>query len=120
MKTKLDHQSGIGILSFLLSLASLPLWNNFSPYIADSIIEYESDVAFNCETISVRTTTHCSITRTPEEIVAFDPNLEIMYLGSLIQGKGYVKKCLMSPWAFPKDPAICLAMSLPRNSLTNR
>ena len=114
MKTKPVHQSGIGMLIFLLIalifvtmgcseeeqvsprvetneyLTSLPLWNDFSPYKADSIIEYEPNVAFDCETKSVRTTTPCSITRTPEDIVTFDPNSEIMYLGSLIQGKGYI------------------------------
>ena len=72
-------------------LASLPLWNDFSPFKADSIIEYEPNVAFDCETKSVRTTTPCSITRTPEDIITFDPNSEIMYLGSLIQGKGYIQ-----------------------------
>ena len=72
-------------------LASLPLWNDFSPFKADSIVEYEPNVAFDCETKSVRTTTPCSITRTPEDIITFDPNSEIMYLGSLIQGKGYIQ-----------------------------
>ena len=115
MKTKLVHQSGIGMLLFLLIalifvtmgcseeekvsprvetndyLASLPLWNDFSPFKADSIIEYEPNVAFDCETKSVRTTTPCSITRTPEDIITFDPNSEIMYLGSLIQGKGFIQ-----------------------------
>src|SRR6056297_1442873 len=116
MKTKLVHQSGIGMLFLLLValifvtigcseeeekvsprvetndyLASLPLWNDFSPYKADSIIEYEPNVAFDCETKSARTTTPCSITRTPEDIITFDPNSEIMYLGSLIQGKGYIQ-----------------------------
>ena len=115
MKTKLVHQSGIGMLFLLLValifvtmgcseeekvsprvetndyLASLPLWNDFSPFKADSIIEYEPNVAFDCETKSVRTTTPCSITRTPEDIITFDPNSEIMYLGSLIQGKGYIQ-----------------------------
>lgn len=115
MKTKLVHQYGIGMLFLLLValifvtmgcseeekvsprvetndyLASLPLWNDFSPFKADSIIEYEPNVAFDCETKSVRTTTPCSITRTPEDIITFDPNSEIMYLGSLIQGKGYIQ-----------------------------
>lgn len=71
-------------------LVALPSWSEFSPYIADDDKLFETTQSFNCANKVVVSTTACSITRTPQEIVTFDPNSEILYLGSLIQGDGYL------------------------------
>jgi hypothetical protein len=109
MKTKLFNQTTNGALLlttiiFLLALyscekedlaineylLSLPSWNNFSPSLDDANKDDDQTQVFSCEDKMVRSITPCSITRTPKEIVTFDPNSEILYLGSLIQGDSYV------------------------------
>ncbi len=71
-------------------IVSLPSWDNFCPTKADSDETFDPSLEFDCATKIVQTTTPCSITRTPAEIVTYDPGSEILYLGSLIQGDGYI------------------------------
>jgi hypothetical protein len=71
-------------------IVSLPSWDNFCPTKADSDEAFDASLEFDCTTKIVQTTTPCSITRTPAEIVTYDPGSEILYLGSLIQGSGYI------------------------------
>ena len=71
-------------------IVNLPTWDIFSPTKSDSDEEFDPSLEFNCDDKVIQTTTPCSITRTPEEIVTHDPNSEILYLGSLIQGEGYI------------------------------
>lgn len=76
-----------GVNNYILSL---PPWANFSPTLPDATEEFEPISKFDCEDQLVQTTTPCSITKTPETIVTYNPGSEILYLGSLIQGDGYI------------------------------
>lgn len=71
-------------------ILSLPSWADFCPTKADSDDQLDTSKDFDCDTKIITSTTPCSITRTPVEIVTYDPNSEILYLGSLIQGEGYI------------------------------
>ncbi len=71
-------------------LQSLPSWETFSPTMADVDFIDDPMPEFDCDDQSIQTTTPCSITQTPEDIVTHDPGSEILYLGSLIQGNGYI------------------------------
>ena len=71
-------------------ITALPSWDIFCPHKADEITKEDSTTEWECTTKAIETTTPCSITRTPEEIVTYDPGSEILYLGSLIQGAGYI------------------------------
>ncbi len=74
-------------------LATLPTWDQFSPAQADAdvatgpssqgeeVIEGET---YNC------TTTPYSLTRTPDRVVTLNPDVEILWVGSLLQGKGHL------------------------------
>ncbi len=70
----------------------LPSWDSFSPPQAYANVqvgepevssETYDDVDYNCNTTSY------SLTDTPEDIVVFSPDSEIMWLGSMLQGDGY-------------------------------
>ena len=74
-------------------LGALPDWEEYSPLKASANIQIGDPVEeqltgggqeYGC------TTTSYSLTETPEEIVTFDPDSEIMWLGALLQGKGYL------------------------------
>jgi len=74
-------------------LADLPTWEEFSPpqpnanlQAGDPVEEQLSNAGrdYNC------TTTSYNLTQTPEEIVTFNPDSEILWLGALLQGDGYV------------------------------
>jgi hypothetical protein len=73
--------------------ATLPGWPQYSPEkpdedkatgakapIPDDIVD---NVKYMC------TTTPYSLTRTPEQIITFDPDSSVLWVGSLLQGKGY-------------------------------
>jgi hypothetical protein len=71
----------------------VPAWDSYSPPLADSdeatgpgSTEEETidGVVYNC------TTTPYSLTRTPEKIVTLNPDVEVLWVGSLLQGQGYV------------------------------
>jgi hypothetical protein len=73
-------------------LVGLPTWEQFSPNQGDSeaaigdpetIEEVVDGQDFVCET------TPFSITRTPDKIVTMNPDLEVLWPGSLLQGQGY-------------------------------
>ena len=74
-------------------LATLPTWGQFSPAVPDA------DVAMGPssdgeETIGGQpyecTTTPYSLTRTPDRVVTLNPDVEILWAGSLLQGKGHL------------------------------
>lgn len=71
-------------------IVELPSWDIFCPTKSDSDEESDPVAEFDCDNKVIETTTECSITRTPQEIVTHDPGSEILYLGSLIQGDGYI------------------------------
>lgn len=72
--------------------ATLPGWEQYSPPLPDADattgepstqeIEIEGQ-AYN------ETVTPCSITRTPEKVVTLNPDVEVLWVGSLLQGSGY-------------------------------
>lgn len=74
-------------------LSSLPAWNSFSPAQADADVA-TGDPVDEDETIGGDpyrcTTTPYSITRTPDRIVTLNPDIEILWVGSLLQGKGHL------------------------------
>lgn len=73
-------------------LAALPTWSQFSPQLPEydvptdvSTVETHKvgDTIYSCSV------TPCTISATPEKIVTYNPDSDILYLGSLIQGKSY-------------------------------
>ncbi len=78
-------------------LKDLPQWGEFSPQLAE-VGQPEEEVTGPTEAaletdggqLFVCRTTPCSITSTPDAIVTMNPNSEILYLGSLIQGASYL------------------------------
>ena len=74
-------------------LAALPSWEEFSPKMqsTDGALGYPvGEVHWEEGQLYVCSMTSCSITETPEAIATFDPSTEILWLGSLIQGKTYL------------------------------
>ena len=72
--------------------SELPSWDEFSPLgtPADAptapgtpLSEIVNGVTYDC------TVTPFSLTENPDKIVTFDPDSEILWVGSLLQGKGY-------------------------------
>jgi hypothetical protein len=73
--------------------SSLPGWPQYSPERPDEDKakgdktslppEVVDNVTYNC------TTTPYSLTRTPEQIVTYEPDSSVLWVGSLLQGKGY-------------------------------
>jgi hypothetical protein len=73
--------------------ASLPGWPQYSPERPDEDKakgektplppEVVENVTYNC------TTTPYSLTRTPEQIITYEPDSSVLWVGSLLQGKGY-------------------------------
>ena len=79
-------------------MASLPTWDTVSPLLTPvgqpeteetgpAEIDYDLNGQGN---IVICKTTPCSITATPEDLVTFNPNVEILWVGSLIQGDSYL------------------------------
>ena len=73
-------------------LTELPSWDEFSPPLpdadgpsgdAESVDEIVDGQTYNC------TTTPHSITKTPDKVVTMNPDHEILWPGSLLQGTGY-------------------------------
>lgn len=94
-------------------LTGLPKWESFSPPKLDTTLKQAPTLDFSCEDHIVSSTTECSITRTPEEIITHDPNSEILYLGSLIQGDGYLKGLgSMKPLIINERSPITVSISL--------
>ena len=74
-------------------VAKLPAWDTFSPAMPDADVptgpsSTSSDsiegAPYTC------TTTPYSITRTPDRVVTLNPDVEILWVGALLQGKGYM------------------------------
>ena len=74
-------------------MTKLPAWNSFSPPHADADVatgpSSESDDSIEGKPYKC-TTTPYSITRTPDRIVTLNPDVEILWVGSLLQGKGHL------------------------------
>lgn len=78
-------------------LKSLPTWNEFSPQLAPvgdpvDVATGPTEATLNPigDELYICRATPCSITSTPDAIVTMNPNSEILYLGSLIQGGTYL------------------------------
>ncbi|NTV03300.1 hypothetical protein HGA89_00080 [bacterium] len=78
-------------------LQNLPAWSEFSPQLApvgepEDVVTGPTEATLDTsgDEIYVCRTTPCSITSTPDAIVTMNPNSEILYLGSLIQGSTYL------------------------------
>lgn len=74
-------------------IAGLPSWTAFSPPHADADVA-TGDSTVTDDTIEGEpyrcTTTPYSMTRTPDRIVTLNPDVEILWVGSLLQGKGHL------------------------------
>lgn len=72
--------------------ATLPAWEQYSPPLPDADATtgapVDQPVEIGGETYT-ETVTPCSITRTPEKIVTLNPDVEVLWVGSLLQGSGY-------------------------------
>lgn len=78
-------------------LRALPAWSEFSPQLAPvgepvDVVTGPTEATLDTsgDEILVCRTTPCSLTSTPDAIVTMNPNSEILYLGSLIQGRTYL------------------------------
>ncbi len=74
-------------------LANLPSWDSFSPPMPDADDAVGAPVD-STEVVDGTTyecvTTHYSLTQTPEKLVTLNPDVEVLWVGSLLQGSGYV------------------------------
>ncbi len=68
-------------------------WDQYSPPVPDSDVATGDPTTVE-ETIDGidydKTTTPYSLTRTPEKIVTLNPDVEVLWVGSLLQGSGYM------------------------------
>lgn len=73
-------------------LGTLPSWSTFSPLLPDTndivspataSLESVDGTIYDC------TVSPYSITQTPEKIVTLDPDVNVLWLGALLQGNGY-------------------------------
>ena len=71
-------------------LINLPSWEEYSPTLPDDDTVGEPVSEIDWDQRLVCQVTECSLTKTPEDIVTYNPGSEILYLGSLIQGDSYV------------------------------
>ena len=78
-------------------MATLPTWDEFSPQLAavgqpEDVVTGPTEATLDTsgDEIYVCRSTPCSITSTPDAVVTMNPNSEILYLGSLIQGSTYL------------------------------
>jgi len=77
------------------AFVAIPEWNTYSPEKAtkDEVDPNEPVSDPEQEIVGTReyscTSTKYNLTETPREIVAFSPNESVMWLGNLIQGRGY-------------------------------
>ncbi len=72
--------------------ASLPAWETFSPPMPDTDEALGNPITEEVTIDEVEyneTVTPYSITRTPNEIVTLNPDVEVLWVGSLLQGDGY-------------------------------
>lgn len=71
---------------------ALPAWSQFSPPLAD-FNDIVSDASESHEIVGTTTyrctTSPYTITQTPDKIVTMDPDVNILWLGALLQGRGY-------------------------------
>ena len=74
-------------------LGSLPAWTAFSPPAAPADIPV-SDPVDSEEEVDGSTyqcqSTRYSLTQTPDKIVTLNPDVEVLWVGSLLQGSGYL------------------------------
>ena len=73
--------------------ASLPDWDVFSPPLAEAEVAVGDPVDAPAEidgTAYQCTTTPYSLTTTPEDIVTLNPDIEVLWVGSLLQGEGHL------------------------------
>jgi hypothetical protein len=70
-------------------LESLPTWASFSPPVADEDFVEPGTGHFEQQGNMVCTDREASLTRNPQDLVMFSPDAEVMWLGSLIQGRGH-------------------------------
>lgn len=75
-------------------VAGLPSWTTFAPPLPDSdapiegspgeiSLEFVEGATYDC------TVSPYSITQTPDKIVTLDPDVNVLWLGALLQGRGY-------------------------------
>lgn len=74
--------------------ADLPGWDEYSPLEEESEDQLGETVAFDemFEGVSYNcSTTVLSLTRNPEKIVTLQPDVDTLWVGSLLQGKGHIE-----------------------------
>lgn len=73
-------------------LGTLPSWGEFSPPVPDNddIVSPSAESIESVDgTLYACTSAPYSITRTPDKVVTMDPDVNILWLGALLQGRGY-------------------------------
>jgi len=70
-------------------MAGLPAWEDLSPSVGDMDDPIGETIGYAGDGL-ICSSTPCSLSTTPEDIVTFGSRPDILYLGSLIQGKTYL------------------------------